>query len=107
MNTVLDGIPLAGLVALAGVAGAGVWTLLARLRSSSVIASAASLLGRTSSPIECKGSLRLAPAHTLHLVHCLGRSWLVSCHAQGSTLIGSFADKIPAEAPGDSPGGLP
>ena len=58
--------------------GMGIWNLLRRMRPA----------GR--SPIMCHGSARLTTSHSLHLVHCQGKAWLVSCHPHGTTLLGTW-----------------
>jgi len=34
-----------------------------------------------------RGSLRLTPQHSIHLVEASGRSWLLACHTSGVTPI--------------------
>lgn len=44
-----------------------------------------------------EASLRLTPAHTLHLVRCDERLWLVACHATGVSVLRDWDERGESE----------
>jgi len=54
------------------------------------LASIAAALGwRRPAPrvLVCDGALWLTPRHSLHLVRCGARQWLIACHPGGATVV--------------------